>query len=594
MIMRFGGVRPGVLSRLGIALVAGLVLTSCPDTVKDSGVEGVESVKIVASTTEVLAGSTITLVAEVEGGSDLGVSWESLTGTCATVDADGVVTGEKEGTETIVATSRENGVHVAWVVVTVREVVATTPVSRVRILSSTRKLTTGSTENLVAEVEGGSEMGVRWSSSDTDVATVDEDTGKLTGRAPGSVEIRATSVEDSTKFAATLFDVDYSPVAGVIIKHGIISVTVGAKVYLSAVVLDGDSPSKGVTWSSSDEEKAIIRYPGRCEVVTKAAGNVEITASSVQDPSKVDTVTITINPPVSKVEITGFDEKGYNKFRDHGTSVHEALRHGHSTSGTYPVVTPLLKRTTLLVARIEGGSGMGVVWSSEDETIATVTSYGVVEPGRYTGTTYIRATSIEDPEISDTMKVYRGEYIPPADPVIIDSANEVEVGNTIILNILDPGYAINQGVTWSITEQDKLFASISRSNNPYEARLTGIAPGIVTITATYTTPISVIDYSTTKTIVVKETPVVAVVIDTEVKEVAVDETITLTATVLGGGYTKGVSWSSLHEQFATVNSTTGEVKGVAEGTATIRATSTHDTGKYAEVEITITATEIAQ
>jgi len=51
---------------------------------------------------------------------------------------------------------------------------------------------------------------------------------------------------------------------------------------------------------------------------------------------------------------------------------------------------------------------------------------------------------------------------------------------------------------------------------------------------------------------------------------------------------KGVTWSSLQPAIATVNASTGEVTGIAEGKATIRATAKDGSGKTADVVVTVT------
>lgn len=81
-----------------------------------------------------------------------------------------------------------------------RQLPSYTAVTDVSINKSTLSLYVGSTEQLIASVfpVGASDVGVTWSSSDTEKATVDE-IGFVTAIAAGEVTITATSDADSTK-----------------------------------------------------------------------------------------------------------------------------------------------------------------------------------------------------------------------------------------------------------------------------------------------------------------------------------------------------------------------------------------------------------
>lgn len=71
-------------------------------------------------------------------------------------------------------------------------------------------------------------------------------------------------------------------------------------------------------------------------------------------------------------------------------------------------------------------------------------------------------------------------------------------------------------------------------------------------------------------------------------EVFVGKTVTMTATVLPtDAYDKTVTWSSDNTSVATVNSSTGVLTGVAEGTATITATANDGSGKSGSATVTV-------
>ncbi len=138
-----------------------------------------------------------------------------------------------------------------------------------------------------------------------------------------------------------------------------------------------------------------------------------------------------------------------------------------------------------------------------------------------------------------------------------NSANAVCVGSTTFLSCATPN-----GV-WS--SSDTTIATIDASTG----MVTGITPGVVTITYAVTNANGCVGYST-KQFTVNPLPTVP----------AITGTITLcdnTTTALSNTLTGGV-WSSSLTSKATVNSTSGLVSGVAAGTSTITYLYTDNNG----------------
>ena len=114
--------------RIAAALAALLAMTNfigCKNDDDDDGDEtvAVTEVKITSTVTEVTAGETITLTAEVSpaDATDKTVTWSSSDTAIATVDSTGKVTGVAAGTATITAKAGEK---TAAVDVTVKAAVA--------------------------------------------------------------------------------------------------------------------------------------------------------------------------------------------------------------------------------------------------------------------------------------------------------------------------------------------------------------------------------------------------------------------------------------------------------------------------------------
>lgn len=84
-------------------------------------------------------------------------------------------------------------------------------------------------------------------------------------------------------------------VTGVGVVPAAVSVKVGAKVQLQAVVIPATADDKAVTWSTSDNEKATVSETG--EVTGVAEGSATITATT-HDGSFTDTCTVTVTANV--------------------------------------------------------------------------------------------------------------------------------------------------------------------------------------------------------------------------------------------------------------------------------------------------------
>ena len=142
-------------------------------------------------------GKTATLTATVtpENATNKAVTWKSSDDTIATVDNNGKVTAVKEGTATITVTT-EDGNKTATCAVTVAA--ATVPVTGVTLNKTSTSLYVGDTETLTATVEpsDATNRAVTWTSSDSTVATVDQN-GLVTALARGTAVITATAADGS-------------------------------------------------------------------------------------------------------------------------------------------------------------------------------------------------------------------------------------------------------------------------------------------------------------------------------------------------------------------------------------------------------------
>ncbi|MBR0441631.1 MAG: Ig-like domain-containing protein, partial [Firmicutes bacterium] len=183
------------------------------------------------------------------------------------------------------------------------------------------------TEDVIAlavffDPEDATEKDVVWSSSDEEVATVDEN-GVVTAVAPGTAQITAQSAADEDIKAVCAVTVKAKTIAvtGVSVDPAEVSLKVGKTKELTAVLEPENATNKNVTWSSSDEEVATVDENGKVTAV--AAGTAEITVKTEDGEfTAVCTVKVTKkssgggsssgsdDKPVSKIEVPEETENG--------------------------------------------------------------------------------------------------------------------------------------------------------------------------------------------------------------------------------------------------------------------------------------------
>lgn len=158
-----------------------------------------------------------------------------------------------------------------------------------------REIKVNETVQLTAEVfPAGANSSVEWTSSNEEVATVDEE-GLVTGVSVGNVEIIATSVENATisqKFALIVEEAEEVEVdpETITLTADVTTCKAGETITLTAVV-NPEGANQSVEWKSSDQSVATV---SRGEVSTLKAGTVVITVSSKTNPEVKSEITLTV------------------------------------------------------------------------------------------------------------------------------------------------------------------------------------------------------------------------------------------------------------------------------------------------------------
>ncbi|WP_241428378.1 Ig-like domain-containing protein [Clostridium beijerinckii] len=156
-----------------------------------------ESISLDKSSINVNVGDTQQLTATTTP-AGAQVTWTLDNTGVATVDSTGKVTGVKEGSCTITATTA-NGLTATCVVTVTKET------KSISLNKSTTSLTIDDSETLIATTTPAG-INVKWSSSDTSVATVDSN-GKVTAIGAGTATITATTLDGSNLSASCLVTV---------------------------------------------------------------------------------------------------------------------------------------------------------------------------------------------------------------------------------------------------------------------------------------------------------------------------------------------------------------------------------------------------
>ena len=215
-------------------------------------------------------------------------------------------------------------------------------------------------------------------------------------------------------------------------------------------------------------------------------------------------------------------------------------------------------------------SDKSVTWKSSDTKVATVTSAGKVK-GVQTGTVTITCTS-NSTGAKATCKVTVGSVKLDQTEMIVEKTKTKTLTATVY-----PSTLTDKSVTWE--SSDTKIATVTS---------TGKVKGVKTGTATITCTSNATGLSTTC-----EVTVGSVKLDQAEASVEKGKTVTLKATAYPSTLKdKTVTWTSSNTAVATVSSS-GKVKGVKTGTATITCTS-NATGLSTTCEVTVGSVKLDQ
>lgn len=326
-------------------------------------------------------------------------------------------------------------------------------------------------------------------------------------------------------------DKDKIAVTGIALNKSDTIMVVGEYIVVSAVVRPANATNKSVTWSSSNSSVATVSSSGK--ITARKVGTATITAT-------------TKNGKTASIKIT----------------VTEKFINVTSITLNVDKITLDVGETTTLKATIkpDNATNKGIIWSSNDESIAIVSSSGKVTAKKAGTATIIATTKDGNKKDVATITVKEKEIIAVTGVSLNADVLELDVGNTYTLTAtINPSDATIKDVEWS--SSDSNVATVE--NGKIVAKSAGTATitvkttdGNKTATCTVTVKEKVIEVSS---ISLNETSITLVV----------GESFQLVATIDPSNATnKTLTWTSSKNSYASVDSN-GLVTAKKAGTAVI-------------------------
>ena len=269
----------------------------------------VTGVSLNKQTLSLVEGDSETLTATVapSNATNKAVSWKSSDASVASVDNSGKVTAVKAGSATITVTTTD-GSKTATCSVTVTA--KTIEVNDVGLDKSEMEMVAGDSYQFTVTLkpDNASDKTLSWSSSDENVATVDN-SGKVTAISEGKVTI---TVKTSNPAQSASCDITVKaasiPVTGVNIDSWIINIGVNETAAIAYTIQPEDATNKEVTFSSDNTDVVAVDSEGT--LVGVSSGSAKVTVTTV-DGGFSSICTVNVVGSVGTIEVDGFFYKDY-------------------------------------------------------------------------------------------------------------------------------------------------------------------------------------------------------------------------------------------------------------------------------------------
>ena len=308
-------------------------------------------------------GGTAKLEATIEpaNATNTALSWSSTAPAVATVDNNGTVTAVSEGQAIVTVVTLAGGKSDASVVKVSKSFI---PVTGVRLDKKELKLTTGGGYSLTATVEpsDATDASVSWSSSNSDVASVDAD-GHVSALSEGTATISVKTTDGG--FTASCEVTVPAVPEGLTIEPASVEIAEGATVQLSATISPAGA-SQEVQWAALNSGIATVSAGGLVTGISD--GTTKIYARSVENPDIQGECAVTV---VKDPTLRGI-----------GLNPTELNLTVGQTYGLQVLYTP------------EYAANKNVSWTTDNTAVASVSAEGMVT-ALTEGSATITATSEE-------------------------------------------------------------------------------------------------------------------------------------------------------------------------------------------------------
>ena len=525
-----------------ITAAVGDKTATCTVTVKE---EPLQSISLNKTSMELVKTENETLEVTynpVDTTDDKTVTWTSANTGVATVE-NGVVTGVGVGTTTITATV---GNKTATCDITVTSPLKGIKVNPADVTVLKNQSQTVSVEYLPADTTD--DKTITWSIDNSKIADIAANGAEvtITGKKQGAVVVTATSANGFTSTCKV--EVKEVPITAIKLDVTSKKLESGEIQTVNVEYLPADTTDeKAVTWKSSNTDVATVDENGVITAV--AGGQADITATTANGVSAICKITVPIHLNGISLEKTSLN-----------------LRKGQSSEALSVVYDPV--NTT---------DELPTIWSSSDESVATVNAQGVVT-GLKEGTATIK---VQVGTFSATCEVTVSEIHVNELKVAEDTPSTLYKGQSHKLNVkVLPEYTTDD-VELIYESSDDAVATVSA-----DGTVTAVKEGTAQIT------IKTADgrVSTVYEVTVKEIPLQKIVFQEEVTPLEEGQTAHLSILYNPADTTdaKDVTWSSSDESVATIDQN-GLLTAVKAGKTTITA---KVGDKEVSYELTVTAKKI--
>lgn len=503
-------------------------------------IRAVKGIELNESKKELMEKETFRLEATVlpEDADNKNVYWTSSDDKVASVDENGIVTANFTGTAIITATAQADTTKTAACTVTV-----TCPVGEVRINAEkvlTLKLNDKFPVNATVLPERAVNKNVIWEISDKQIATIytsqDEDGILIDARNRGTFILKAISKENPEICDSCIVHVVAEPNGLSLDKY-------------SLSLFEGEYEEINASLSPADAEAEITWTPSDASVI------------SVSEEGKVTALEATAEPVFVRVSVVGYEnlsEECMVIVKCHPSAVDIASQSVSIFRGdTYELSYKVLPERT---------TDKRVSFDSSDETVATVSSNGVVTALK-AGTAIISVKTLDrsatDEDVVSECIVTVKDYVSGV-TVSPSTIGSLYVGDSPVqlTAIVGPTDSDNKTVNW--TSDNPTVARVDESGS-----VTPVGNGRAVITATTVGKNKEGQNLTAGVSVYVKQHVTGVLLNAHEKEIQAGGTFTLVGTVIPSvDVDNEIEWSSSDNSVATVDQN-GIVKGVKSGTSTI-------------------------